>query len=371
MSKTYRILSLDGGPSTVTYLRLLRVIEEHRPGFLDRTDCFAGTSDGAWAGLYLSSRPEGMTGLQRLDAAIEFNRRIVGAMRIGIVGMLRLATGVFSAIDNRGLARQLEAEFGYGPTGAPLTMAELNRDLCVVTFHLHDQPMKPGVRFIHNFARHTGPNDELWLQDAQQDLAVPLYEAALRTGAFPVMLPVRSGYADGGLFANNPAMCGLTQAHAYRGPLGFRSTEDMVVMSAGADDLSIGGDLINRVVRNSRDLPWGWGPWLLLPWAPLMLLSAVVSASGRGVAFQTRELLRDRFIRLAPPMGEPFGREMMHFVEGRTARMFRRADEIAARWAEGDNSMDCYPPLSRTLAWVDRVWMHDPAPPRVAPPVVN
>ncbi|MEY3013719.1 MAG: hypothetical protein RIT45_2454, partial [Pseudomonadota bacterium] len=89
----YRILSFDGGPSTVDYLRQLRVIEHNRPGFLDRVDFFAGTSDGAWSALFLASRPAGTSGIDALDLAIAFNRRVVGSLELGIFGLWRLATG--------------------------------------------------------------------------------------------------------------------------------------------------------------------------------------------------------------------------------------------------------------------------------------
>jgi hypothetical protein len=45
----YRILSFDGGPNTLSYLGCLLALEEQVPGFLARTDLFAGTSDGAFA----------------------------------------------------------------------------------------------------------------------------------------------------------------------------------------------------------------------------------------------------------------------------------------------------------------------------------
>jgi hypothetical protein len=69
------------------------VIEHNRPGFLDCVDFVAGTSDGAWSALFLASRPAGTSGIDALDLAIAFNRRVVGSLELGIFGLWRLATG--------------------------------------------------------------------------------------------------------------------------------------------------------------------------------------------------------------------------------------------------------------------------------------
>ena len=52
---TYRCIAFDGGPNTLTYLRCLLELEKRIPGFVDRTDLFAGTSDGAFAAAFLAS----------------------------------------------------------------------------------------------------------------------------------------------------------------------------------------------------------------------------------------------------------------------------------------------------------------------------
>lgn len=363
MSKIYRILSLDGGPSTINYLRLLRVIEENRPGFLDRADLLAGTSDGAWAALFIATRPPGTTGLEALNQCIAFNEKIADALKLGIVGVVRLLTGVMSAINNQQLVSQLKEIYGNDVDGNPHTLKTLHRDVCLVAYHLNRQPVKPGVRLFHNLERHGDSDLPDVTNEGKADLELPAYEVALRSGAFPIMMPARQGYIDGAMFANNPGMCGLTQAHAYREALGFANLDHCVMLSAGADDVHLGGKLLEWAEREHKDLQWGWAPWLLMPWAPLILVNAMMSASGRGVGFQTRELLGQRFLRLAPPMGEPFGREMLRFIEGRRRRLFEEADTVAADWAAGATGINATPTLALTLAWLDRVWFTDPKMP--------
>ncbi len=356
MTRIYRILSLDGGPSTIGYLRLLRVIEERRPGFLDKADLLTGSSDGAWAALFLASRPPGTSGLDALNQCIAFNEHIANSLRLGPVGALRLLSGVVSAIDNHALVRELSELYGNSSDGQPHTMGTLHRDVCVVTYNLHLQPVKPGVRFIHNLARHGKADVPEMDQFGKPDLLLPAYDVALRSGAFPILMPARQGYLDGGLFANNPAMCGLTQALAYRETLGFGDLRDCVMLSTGADDGHVGSRILDWTVKKNLDLPWGWAPWLLVPWAPLMLLNAIMSASGRGVAFQAHQLLRERFLRLAPPMSAPFGREMLRFMAGQRRRLFVEADTVAANWAAGTADAETRPTLKSTLDWLDTVW---------------
>ncbi len=358
--RRYRILSLDGGPSTPNYLRILRAIEVQRPGFLDQVDMFAGTSDGAWAALLLASRPTTMTGLQAIDAAIAFNESVVDSMRPGLFGLLRLASGVSSALDNTALEAFLTKSYGLGPSGEPIKLGELNRDVVLVTFRLGEQPVKPGARLFHNLARNDNGTQVAKMrfpQNARDDLQQTAAEVALRSGAFPIMLPVRAGFADGGLFANNPALCGLTQLLEYREPLGVTEISNIVMMSMGADEAELGGGFLQGAVQRGVDLRWGWAPWLVMPWSPLLLLDAITVASGRGVSFQAKQLLGPAFIRVAQPMRESIGREFLRLMAGRTDELFREADATSKAWAEGSDGIGYYPSVSDTLDWVDRIWL--------------
>jgi len=357
--RQYRVLSFDGGPSTVDYLRQLRVIEHERPGFLDRVDMFAGTSDGAWAALHMATRAPGTLGIDVIDQAIVFNEQIVSSLSLGPLGLLRLATGLTSAIDNGKLLRSLERAYGNGPDGKPITMRDVHRDVCAVTFHLGQQPAKPGARFYHNLARTMKELPDGGSHLPFEDLDTPVAEVALRSGSFPVLMPIRAGFADGGLFANNPSMSALTQAMEFRRLLGFHGIDEVTLLSCGADDAVLGGDWLQRRIRNAKDADWGWGAWLLLPWAPLVLVDAVVTASGRGVSYQCRQLLEDRFLRLGTDMGVTFGQQVLRLIEGRTGKLYREADEHVRRWAEGADGLAFYPSLQHTLRWVDRVWMQD------------
>lgn len=357
--RRYRILTMDGGPSTVDYLRQLRVIEHNRPGFLAKVDCFAGTSDGAWSALFLASRPPGKLDVGAIDAAIAFNRRVVESMRLGPFGLLRLASGGFSAIGNRDLLRDLERAYGPGPDGQPLKMRDVPRDACAVSFHLGEQPKKPGARLFHNLLRHGQAMPSGADYNTPKDLDLTVAEVALRSGSFPILMPVREGYADGGLFANNPAMAALTLAMEYRSVLDFPDLGNVTVMSCGADDAAIGGRRVKHAVENKKDLDWGWIPWLLLPWAPLIMVDAVVTASGRGISYQCRQLLGPRFERLGPSMGTTFGEQVLRLISGRYQKLYNEADDRVMQWAMGADSLDFRPSLKWTLEWVDQVWMPD------------
>ncbi|MEO5726220.1 MAG: hypothetical protein ABI134_36510, partial [Byssovorax sp.] len=88
------ILSIDGGVSASLHARVLRQIEEARPGFLAATDLFAGTSDGAFAALYLASRQSAGGGAaesaRALGECVEMLHEILAIFRVSPGAALRV-----------------------------------------------------------------------------------------------------------------------------------------------------------------------------------------------------------------------------------------------------------------------------------------
>jgi len=133
----------------------------------------------------------------------------------------------------------------------------------------------------------------------RQDHDFPMWEVARATSAAPTYFePARldakndRGYwalVDGGVFANNPAMCGLVEAtYQYRQENG--EAPDVVLVSLGTGELT-------RPIRDDDAREWG-----LVGWArPVM--SVVFDGVSKTVEFQARELCKategtpERFFR--------------------------------------------------------------------------
>ena len=193
----FRVLTMDGGPSPLLQIRLLREVERLCPGFLERTDLFAGTSDGGFISLFLAaSLTRGKSAAQALDDAVTFGNELIYALDLDWCSVARLLLGFSAAHSARGLRALLEKKDVYGD----LRMTELTRGAMVVSFDAFN--WRP--RYFRNFEPfcHRGADDTS---------GATLVDAALSSSAFPLFLPIHYGfrgrhYLDGGLVANNPCL---------------------------------------------------------------------------------------------------------------------------------------------------------------------
>ncbi len=344
----YRVLSMDGGPAGSTYLRYLRAIEQERPGFLARTDLFAGVSDGATLSSFFAAAPREQRDLQLIDEAIRFNGALLEALeRHSPLNFLRLATGILSARVGHKIQGVLDHHFG-----AHTTLRDLRAPVVLVSFRLKE-PW--GVKVFHN------------LRPDEPDLDEPLAVTIFKSSAFPVLTSIRDGFVDGGIYNNNPGMVALTQI-LHEGPSepGLHRLDDIAMLSLGGDPSTIGSGSAQREYQKSF-LPWGWVPWVLNPWSPALVLEALVSAGGRGTSFQCREFLGPRFLRVADESITVVGGLICVFL-GNSEELLAAADRKARAWQEDPDSTAWRTNLATTLAWVDEQWMADPAPPELVVP---
>jgi hypothetical protein len=373
--RRYQILAMDGGPSTPNYLRWLREIERERPGFLASVDMFTGTSDGAWAALYLASRPRNERGDHAIAACIDFNQRVVKTLTPGLLGIARLMGGRQCAVDNGAVLQFLTDSYGHGSKGKPITLQELHADVAIIAFRIRATTLAPSARVYHNLGRYTFGDSQLEgtyvnSDDAQSiapdastldanagtNLHQDAAEVALRSGSFPVMMPIRSGYIDGGMFANNPSMAAVAQVLAYREPMGLTGLEDVTVMSLGSDQSQLGGQDDNIAFSNKKNPPWGWMQWMLQPRMPLLLLDTMMTASGRGIAFQAHQMLGAQHLRLALPCPGSFGRDFISLIDGHAESLFIDAEQQARRWVRPGDTDFFDPDFESTLGWIDERW---------------
>lgn len=353
MKKRYRILSMDGGPSGPTYARCLREVERRRPGFLSTVDMFTGTSDGATFALSFARQPKGGRSIDTILDAIAFNDRLFDAMTPTNLGRLRMVGGLWSADRYERLEPAFEEHYA-----GHRKLSDLPGKVAIVSFRVK-QPWGPKV--YNNFGD-------------DRDNAARTVDVVAQSGAFPVIIPLRQGFVDGGIYANHPGMCAIAQVLRERqeGDLRgvVRSAEDMTMLSLGGDVSRIGGDIDQRNF-DKKLLEWGWMQWALHPKSLLLLADLMVNAGQRGTSYHCQQVLGGGSVALP---GEPWPEASTHYMRvaipsvglvrgmtdlilGRSAQTLSLAETAAMQWASGEQRRELRPTLEQTLYWIDNYWM--------------
>jgi len=306
-SRTWRILSIDGGGVRGYYTALLiaRLCEE-RPGWLDSIDLIAGTSTGAIIALSLALE------MQPADIAAIYAREADRIFTTSLVDRVLDAGGLLGPrYDIRRYAAILRQVF------RDTRLAGLKRKVMVPAFDLNDDDPDPTrrrwkARLLHNLA---GP-------EAAPGLLVR--KAALYSSAVPAVFATADGHIDGGVFAANPALCALTLSldrTAVREPPQLRSIR-LLSLGTGCSALRIEGER----------LQWGLSQWA----RPLI---GVMFDAGVGmVDYQCRQFLGGHYHRLNPWLD---GKEI-ELDDATALPELRRAAALAN--------------LEETLSWIDRSW---------------
>lgn len=267
----YTILSLDGGGIrgllTATILERLTAAA---PGWLDKVDCFAGTSTGGILALGLA---HGMTPTQLKALYYDNGKDIFDASWIHEIESLDGAVGAKYANDK--LKALLAKTFGEK------TLGQLAKKVVIPTFDLNACVQGRACwapHFMHNFG---GPDNN-----------IPMVQAALRTSAAPVYFPSVGSFIDGGVIANDPAMVALgrvlDKANAPNPKL-----EEVSLLSLGT------GVATNSVTGLDHD--WGGAEWLTKGQLIDLLLDSNVS----NAEVQCQQFLGDRYMRVSPVLPQP------------------------------------------------------------------
>ncbi len=211
-----RILSFDGGPASVAYMRTLQAIVDWYPDLLLRGELFAGTSGGALTAAFLARRFEPGTthkGARRLMAElVDVNNEMLTLLSPDDTGYERLLVGSGAMVEFGKINDFLSKPDVLG-TGTKL--GDLKQPVVLVAAR-SVRPWRPHVQT--NFGPHAEPT-------------TPVVDAVLRSAAFPMLLPGWQGHVDGAMFANNPATIALAYAKEA-----FGVTDDVMVLSMGVDD---------------------------------------------------------------------------------------------------------------------------------------
>jgi patatin-like phospholipase/acyl hydrolase len=270
MSHQFRVVTLDGGGirGLVTTILLQRIVAT--PGlehFLDSIDLIAGASTGGILALGIA---------RRLDLNRIRNVYVMKGAKIfddawldDLVDLGKLRGADY---DIGPLRRELKKLFGT------TTLGNLDKHVLVAAFDLDNEDPDPEKRtwkpkLFHNYP---GPNN---------DCAFLALDVALYTSAAPTYFPSVDGYIDGGVYANNPAMCALAQTQDSRySPT--PSLDDVHLLSIGT------GTSLQYIKGKSHD--WGYAQWVK------PLISLMLDGTSGIADYQCRQMLGDRYHRLAP-----------------------------------------------------------------------
>jgi hypothetical protein len=174
--------------------------------------------------------------------------------------------------SNVDLEKELERFFG------DTTLAQLKKRVLITSFDLDNESSDETQRRWKPKIFHNLPGkDSDGIQLARK---VGMY-----TTAAPTYFPSVDGYIDGGVFANNPSMCALTQTQDTRVRKRPALT-DIVLLSVGTG--------LSLIHIPGQQLDWG-----LAQWAKPILTLILDGASGIA-DYQCARLLNKRYHRLAP-----------------------------------------------------------------------
>lgn len=204
--KVFKILSIDGGGikglySAAFLAELERGLDKR---VADYFDLICGTSTGGLIALGLAS---GKPASELMDLYYAQGNTIFPTSNNTFLRYLQLKfihpfrqifwRGKFS---NKALRVQLEKVFG------DKTLGDLQNLVCIPSYNLIK-----GMPRVFKFPHKEG----CFFKDKD----IPIVDVALSTSAAPTYLPIHAYkeelYVDGGVWANNPSLCGLLEAILY------------------------------------------------------------------------------------------------------------------------------------------------------------
>lgn len=261
MTEPYRILALDGGGlrGIFTAAVLAEAEDAYGPAFLDSFDLLAGTSTGGILALGLAS---GRTCRRMLGFYLEAGSEIFRKPR-----RIRRVTG--PKYDRRPLDDLLRQELGE-----TTRMNDLRKSVCITAYELVSGTTRVW-KDDHSPELRVGGDMRVW-KVAAATSATPTYFA-------PVQLDVSDSQVDGGVWGNNPAIVGITEAVRYAG----RDIGDIRLLSIGTTSQLL------RVSSHEEAVGMGLKDWVFKG------LDLVQGSSSMANDNQARLLLsEDAYLRL-------------------------------------------------------------------------
>jgi len=291
-----RILSLDGGGVRGIFsATILKAIVEIIPEF--DYDVIVGTSTG---GIIALSLAYGYSPLEVVDFYKELADKV---FKKSFLRYYASGNGLFfSRYDNKTLAEILFDKVGY------TRLSQLEKKVIITTFDLVGRHYRGATQWNAKFFNNFHPLDG----------DVPIAQLALYTTAVPGLFPNRHGFIDGGVIANNPAMCAVAKVVNEGTPI-----EDIRL-------LSIGTGYNPRTLKEAKGKSWG-----LLRWA-VPILPLIMDGSSEVVDYQCENILGEKMYRVQYPLLEQVNADSV--------------DEIPKLEEVADNYIKNHPEL---FTWVE------------------
>jgi uncharacterized protein len=267
-----KLLCIDGGGIRGIFaIAILQALEEEtKQPIGDYFDMISGTSTGAIIAASVS--------LKIQMAEVHHNYKTFGEkifVRQSKVGLLR------SVYSDRYLRHLLKSAFGER------SLADIEKPFLIPAVDVtHGKP------FIHR-SNYGNPEGE--------DLDIKIWDAVLSSCSAPVYFPpnnVENKYLsiDGGLWANNPSLVGLTEAMNFF----QKDLTDIKICSIGTG--------LQKIDFASNDKKyWGINHWLPFHFPSMRvtpkLLDLALHLSSESVSYHCQLLLKDHYLRINEDLG--------------------------------------------------------------------
>ena len=307
----YRILSIDGGGIRGIVTAVLMQRLQATPGlegFLDKVDLVAGTSTG---GLLALGIARGL-GLEEIrDLYVNDGPEIFDDTWLDdLLDLGKLRGADYKTSPMRRVFKRV--------LGEQTTLGQLRKRVLITAFDMDNEDEEDLKRtwkpkLFHNFPGSGNDRGEL------------AYKVGMYTAAAPTYFPSVDGYIDGGVYANNPAMCALAQTQDKR----YRPTPSLDEVEL----LSLGTGTSLFFIRG-KTLDWGYAQWIK------PLISLMLDGISGIADYQCNQMLRNRYHRLAP-IFPPDVSIPMDAVK-KIPYMIQFAEELDLR---------------KTVSWIRRHWL--------------
>jgi hypothetical protein len=282
---------MDGGNGGNTGIFLSDIesrIKTQGKEFLNRVDLFAGTSAGGVNALFFAHNTDPTVALEGI---FRFDEQIIQSAIFG-----ENPWNLFNAFAGTGsiLSTGKMRDFYCDYFGATTTLAQLKHPVLLTSFQLDNGLQGRARSWVPKMFSNL-PGDP-----TASELVV---DVACRSSALPIVYPIFQSmagtgpaYVDGALIANNPSMIALARC------LTDLDLSDINMMSIGNGKNVLGKSMYLDPPLDNGICSWGYRQWLMDPTNPLLLMDMFLQSSDEAVVYQCRQLLKERFWRVNPPL---------------------------------------------------------------------
>lgn len=264
----YNIVTFDGGGvrGILSAILYKRMAQKH-PTFFNQVDLYSGTSTGAIlaCGIACGLPTESIISLYKDRSKFIFTKSFWEKIKSPL--------SLFSSRYNNNRDVVFTEIFGKK------LLSQIPSKIVIPTFCISPEDRKNWDSvFYHNFKLTSSG-----MFNPRYDSLIT--EVLMKTSAAPTYFPVYKGYIDGGVVANNPSMCALSQA--LNKHTGKSNLEDIRLVSFGT---GYKPKVLNSNVKSSTDwgfLEWGTG-----------LIDILFDGPATSTNYQIQEILGNNYCRV-------------------------------------------------------------------------